>query len=95
MVGDVKETWEEIKVEPLEFIDAGDKVVLAGPLLRCASAEPAYRSATRAACVYSLLDGKIARVELYRDHEQALEAAGIREAAARSPLARPSTARLG
>ena len=31
-------------------------------------------------CVYTVLDGKIARVEMYRDHQQALQAAGVTDA---------------
>jgi ketosteroid isomerase-like protein len=89
MVGDVEQTWEEIKVEPVEFIDAGDKVVLSGRfLLRQRGTGLQVRDS--GSCVYTLLDGKIARVELYRDHEQALQAAGVKQAADRSPLARPS-----
>lgn len=88
MVGEVKETWEEIEVEPVDLIDAGDKVVLSGRFsLRQRGTGLQVRDS--GSLVYSLVDGKIARVELYRDHEQALEAAGIREAGARNPLARP------
>ena len=82
MVGEVKETWEEIKVEPGDLIDAGDKVVLSGRFsLRQRGTGLLVRDS--GSLVYSLIEGKIARVELYRDHQQALEAAGMRTTARR------------
>jgi ketosteroid isomerase-like protein len=73
------ETWERFQIEPEEFIDAGDNVVVAVRMSqkgRGNGVEPEMRLFS----VWTLREGKVVRVTGgYRDRTEALEAAGLRE----------------
>ena len=72
----VEKTWDEHQIEPQEFIDAGDRVVV---FLR------EYQRGKRSgieltidtAVVVDLLDGRITRIQGYMDRTEALKAVGI------------------
>ncbi len=72
------EAWEERRLEPEQFIDAGDDVVL---LLR------EYRRGrgsgveleTDTAIVFAVHDGRVVRIQGFMDRNVALKAAGLRE----------------
>jgi ketosteroid isomerase-like protein len=73
-----QESWEWLELEPLEFIEAGDRVVSVVRQLgrgRLSGAEVEQRFGQ----VWALRDGKIVRMEMYPDREAALEAAGLSE----------------
>ena len=70
--------WEQVSIEPEEYIDAGgDKVVL---LLRLGAQGRDGMSLERQdGVVYTLRDGKIVRMDYYGSRVEALEAVGRRE----------------
>ena len=72
------DTFEDLKAEPLELIDAGDDVVT---VLRFAGRAKlsGVPSDLTFAVVYAIRDGKIARGREYWTKEQARKAAGLSE----------------
>ena len=71
-----EEMWSDYHFEVQDLVDAGDKVVL---LYRQVgkSKESGVKVEERAGWVYTLREGKIARVEMFQDRETALRAAGV------------------
>jgi ketosteroid isomerase-like protein len=72
------EVWESIAVEPLEFIDTGDHVVVLTRLF----GKGRGSGVNVDLATYNVLtfrDGKVARRRLYTDRADALEAAGLSE----------------
>jgi ketosteroid isomerase-like protein len=74
----VERQWDEHRVEPHEFIDAGDRVVV---LLR--EYQRGRRSgielSVETALVADLRDGRIFRIQGYMDQAAALKAVGMEE----------------
>ena len=78
LFGRFEEVLEKMRYEPLEFIDAGELVVM--PLHwwgrgRLSGAEVAERQGET--WVFTVRDGRITAVHEYRRKEDALEAAGL------------------
>ncbi len=73
------EAFEDFRVEPEDFIDAGDVVVV--PVrISGRGRGSGVEMETRLAHLWALRgDGKVVRSEIYRTTEEALEAAGITE----------------
>ena len=72
------DTFDDLKVDPLELIDAGEDVVAVlqfGGRAKLSGVETDLTFAV----VYTLRNGKVARGREYWTKEQALEAAGLRE----------------
>ena len=70
--------WEQVSVEPEEYIDAGgDKVVLLHRL--AAQGRGGISLERQDGIVYLLRDGKIIRMDYYGSRVEALEAVGLRE----------------
>jgi ketosteroid isomerase-like protein len=78
-VQDWLDTFDNMKVEPLEVIDAGQDQVIA--VLRSSGRAKLSGVETDItfAALYTIRDGKTARGREYLTKEQALEAAGLRE----------------
>ncbi len=77
-IGNQMEAFERLQVKPLEFVDAGERVVAPirfGGKARYTGMEVAF-SVTHA---ITLRDGKVARTDVFREKEEALEAVGLRE----------------
>jgi uncharacterized protein len=72
------ETFDHVRWEADEFIDAGDTVVVPARFFYRGRAS-GVEGVARGAQVYWLEDGKIARFLQCQDRAQALEAAGLRE----------------
>jgi ketosteroid isomerase-like protein len=73
------EAWEDVNWEPVEFIDAGDDIVVAEIAMRAlghGSGAPVDRPF---GFVYELRDGKIVRDRPFTSKSRAREAAGLRE----------------
>ena len=71
------EGFDPLQAEPLEFIDAGDKVVVPlvlGGKARHTGLEVSFSFVH----VVSFRDGKAARVEVFLEKAEALEAVGLR-----------------
>jgi SnoaL-like domain len=76
--GDWLEPWESYYIEVEEFIDAGDEVV-ALARVSARSSRDAVAVEHAPAAVWSVHGGKVVRVRFYLEHDEALEAAGLRE----------------
>jgi ketosteroid isomerase-like protein len=72
------EVLDEVRFEPVEFIGAGDQVVVPGRMIGIgrASGVKAEQSVTQ---VWTLRDGLAVRMSTYLDKQSALEALGLSE----------------
>jgi uncharacterized protein len=69
------ESWESVRVEPHEFIEAGDLVVV--PWTTHARGRDGIEVVSRPTFVWTIRDGAIERLSMYQEREEALEALGI------------------
>jgi ketosteroid isomerase-like protein len=74
---DFLDTFESVRVEPDEFIDAGDHVVV--PQTGYIRGRDGIEATARVSLVWTFRDGSIVRLCLYQERAEALEAAGLRE----------------
>jgi ketosteroid isomerase-like protein len=72
------EAWEERRLEPEEFIDAGDNVVVLLHEYRRGRGS-GVELETETAVVVGVSGGRVVRIQGYMDRGAALEAAGLRE----------------
>ena len=70
-----EEVWEEIRLSPQEFIDAGDQVAFFNTN-SAAAAVAAWRSSPKPQSSSSFVTGKVTRIQGFIDQEQALEPPG-------------------
>ena len=75
---EIDEVWDDFRAEPLEFIDAGENVVVAH-MVRGRGKESGVEVELPSTSVYTVHDGLVTAIHMYRDHGRALEAAGLRE----------------
>src|SRR6188508_3263613 len=68
--------WQRIRFEPLEYIDAGDQVVVTARLVGLGKYSGAAVERTWS-YVWTLKSGKALRMDGYADRTEALEAAGL------------------
>jgi ketosteroid isomerase-like protein len=72
------EAFEEMSVKPVEFIDAGEHVVV--PIRFGGTARHTGIDATFSVThVWTVRDGKVARIDFYTTRAEALEAVGLEE----------------
>ena len=76
--GQLDEIWDDWRVEPESFFDAGSQVVVFVRVSGTAKQSGAGL-AILAAHVLTLRDGRIARTDVFLDRAEALEAAGLQE----------------
>jgi ketosteroid isomerase-like protein len=72
------EAWEERRLEPEEFIDAGHRVVVLVREFRRGKGSGIELEA-ETAVVFDVRGGRVVRMQGYMDQAKALEAAGLRE----------------
>ena len=77
VVEEFRETWESDWVEPHEFIEAGDCVVV--PWTMHGRGRDEIELVGRATFVWTIRNGAIERVTMYQDRQEALEAVGLSE----------------
>ncbi|TMK41417.1 MAG: nuclear transport factor 2 family protein [Actinobacteria bacterium] len=70
------DTFEAVTVEPQRFIEAGDSVVV--PNSGRVRGREGIEAIARSALVFTFRDNRVARVCLYQETENALEAVGLR-----------------
>lgn len=70
-------SWEAFRVEPHEFIEVGDHVVVPGTGLTVG--RDGIEVEARVTFTWTIRDGAIERVTMYQERQDALEAAGISE----------------
>ena len=74
-----REMWGELVQEPVEFIDAGDDLVVAVIAMRGRGKGSGAPLHAQAVWVHELRAGKVARMRAFTTKEQALQAAGLSE----------------
>jgi ketosteroid isomerase-like protein len=74
----IREQWATMRLEPQDFIDAGDKVVVSVRLVGVGK-ESGVETTANAAHVWTFRDGKIVRQTVFQTMNEALEAAGLSE----------------
>jgi ketosteroid isomerase-like protein len=77
VVEEFRETWESDWVEPHEFIEAGDHVVMPGT--QHLKGRDGIEVAVRATFVFTIRNGAIERNTMYQEKEDALEALELSE----------------
>src|SRR2546428_1458727 len=70
VLGEFHEYWESVRLEPQEFIEAGDLVVV--PWAMHGRGRDGIESVARATFVWTIRDGAIERVTLYQERQYAL-----------------------
>jgi len=70
-------TWESSRIEPHEFIETGEHVVV--PWTLHAVGRDGIEVQARVTWSFSLRDGAVERICMYQERQEALEAAGVRE----------------
>jgi ketosteroid isomerase-like protein len=75
--GEFEATWDSFRIEIDEFIDVEEHVVT--PFTGHVSGRGGIEIVARGAWVWTIRDGAIARVCLYQERRQALEAVGLSE----------------
>lgn len=68
-------SWESVRYEPEELIEAGDNVVM--PFTTHFRGRDGIEMHTRATWVWTIRDGALVRLTLYQDRQEALAAAGL------------------
>ena len=68
--------YEEVHVEPQEFFDRGDRIVVFF-LQRCRPRGSSAMVEVRAAHLWTMRDGRAARLEIFPQRDRALAAAGV------------------
>jgi uncharacterized protein len=70
-------TFEKVVVEPDRFIESGDSVVV--PNSAQIRGRDGIETVARSALVFEVRGGRLARIRLYQETREALEAAGLSE----------------
>jgi ketosteroid isomerase-like protein len=76
-VAEFRKTWESSRLEPHEFIEAGDLVVV--PATQHLKGRDGIEVAVRGTVVWTIRNGAIERATLYQERQDALEAVGLSE----------------
>jgi ketosteroid isomerase-like protein len=74
---ELRDPWESVQVEPEEFIEVGEQVVV--PQTGYMRGRDGIEVRARITQVFTIREGKIVRICLYQDKREALEAAGLSE----------------
>jgi len=71
------EMFDEVEIVPDRFIDVGDSVVV--PNTALLRGRDGIETTARSAFVFEIRNGLIARIRLYQETQEALDAVGLRE----------------
>jgi ketosteroid isomerase-like protein len=74
---DFLDTFEQIRIEPDRYLESGDFVVV--PNSSYNRGRDGIETIARSALSFEVRDGLIARIRLYQETSEALEAAGLKE----------------
>ena len=77
VLGEFRETWESARLEPHEFIEAGDLVVV--PLTMHGRGRDGIEVVARLTFVWTIRNGAIERMVMYQSRQDALEDLGLSE----------------
>jgi ketosteroid isomerase-like protein len=70
-------TFEEVEIQPDRFIESGDAVVV--PNVARVRGRDGVETLARSAIVFDVRDGLLARIRLYQETHEALEAVGLHD----------------
>jgi ketosteroid isomerase-like protein len=76
---DWPDQWEDFRLDLIELIDVGDDLVVSETRHRGRGRESGIEMDFRVFYVHRLREGKLARMEMFFNREQALEAVGLAE----------------
>jgi ketosteroid isomerase-like protein len=76
---EIREVWEEWRVTPERFFDAGDRVVSLERARARGRGSGVEVEIPRSASIWTLVDGRVRRVEVGWDLEAALKAVGLED----------------
>jgi len=71
----IRERWDDFRLDPLEFYDAGNRVLVLGTLVTKGHDEEGF--ATTAGQVWTVEDGEIVSMDAFLDSEEAIRASGL------------------
>jgi ketosteroid isomerase-like protein len=74
---ELDEAWDEHRIEPQEFIDAGDRVVVLHHEYQ--RSKSGVELGVDTASILDVQDGRVVRIQGYMNPAEALEAAGLEE----------------
>jgi ketosteroid isomerase-like protein len=77
VVMEIREIWESARLEPHEFIEAGDVVVV--PVTMHGKGRGGIEVVSRITFVWTIRNGAIERVTMYQERQDALEDLGLSE----------------
>jgi ketosteroid isomerase-like protein len=77
-IRELEEAFTELRAEPLEFQDLGERVLAIGRL-HGRGKESGVETESPIAWLVDFADGKVVRIREYVDPDEALEVAGLRE----------------
>lgn len=71
----IREHWADFRLDPLEFYEAGERVLVLGTLVARAHDRKPFASVSGQ--VWTLRDGKVAAMQAFLSSEEAIRAAGL------------------
>jgi ketosteroid isomerase-like protein len=74
---ELDDAWDEHRIEPQEFIDAGDRVVVLHREYQ--RSKSGVELVVETASIFDVQDGRVVRIQGYMNPTEALEAAGLEE----------------
>jgi ketosteroid isomerase-like protein len=77
VLGELDGVWESSRIEPHEFIEAGEQVVV--PWTYFATGRDGIEVQARTTWTFTIRNEAIARLCMYQERQEALEAAGLSE----------------
>jgi ketosteroid isomerase-like protein len=69
--------WSEFSMEPEEFLDVGDEVVIMFVRMKATGVSSGLALERQDAMVFAVRDGKVGRLDYYNNRTEALEAVGL------------------
>lgn len=79
LIAEIREVWEEFRVSPEQFIDAGDRVVVIETIHARGRGSGVVLDGRRSAAIWTLRDKQVTRVQIGFDPQEALQAVGLAE----------------
>ncbi len=76
---EIREVWEEFRVVPEQFIDAGDRVVVIETSHARGRGSGVELETRTYATIWTLREGQVTRVEIGLDRQEALKAVGLED----------------
>jgi ketosteroid isomerase-like protein len=72
---EITDSWESVRIEPREFIEAGEHVVV--PWTMHLTGRDGIEVQARVTWVWTIRDGAVERLSMYQERQEALAAVGL------------------